>query len=132
MLTVGKLSSESGVPASTIRYWERIGVLPKPARTGGQRRYSQDAIHRLAVLRLAQACGFTLEEMRHLLHGFSPDVAASRRWAELAKKKKQEIDEQMERLRTVKQFVGRLGKCKCLDLLECGKLAACVLGLSAK
>lgn len=63
-MTIGELAIESGVPASTIRYWERIGVLPVPARISGQRRYLQDALHRLAVLRLAQACGFRLEEMR--------------------------------------------------------------------
>ena len=39
-MTIGELAAESGMPASTIRYWERIGVLPKPARVSGQRRYS--------------------------------------------------------------------------------------------
>ncbi len=73
-MTIGELAAESGVPASTIRYWERIGVLPKPPRTNGQRRYAPDAVQRLAVLRLAQACGFRLEEMRRLLHGFSAAV----------------------------------------------------------
>ena len=43
-MTIGKLASESGVPASTIRYWERIDVLPKPACISRQRRYSTDAV----------------------------------------------------------------------------------------
>jgi MerR family transcriptional regulator, redox-sensitive transcriptional activator SoxR len=75
------------MPASTIRYWERIGVMPKPARSSGQRRYSLDALDYLAVLRLAQASGFRLDEMRHLLHEFEPGVAASGRWRDLALKK---------------------------------------------
>jgi hypothetical protein len=49
-MTIGELETETGVPASTIRYWERIGVLPKPARVGGQRRYGPDAVPYLAVL----------------------------------------------------------------------------------
>jgi DNA-binding transcriptional MerR regulator len=36
-MTIGELAAESGLPASTIRYWERIGVLPKPLRVSGQR-----------------------------------------------------------------------------------------------
>ena len=86
-MTIGELAAESGMPASTIRYWERIGVLPKPARVSGQRRYAPDAVQRLAVLRLAQACGFRLEEMRHLLHGFGAGVKPPRRWQELARQK---------------------------------------------
>jgi DNA-binding transcriptional MerR regulator len=70
ILTIGELSAESGVPASTIRYWERVGAMPMPVRVSGQRRYHSDAVHQLAVLRLAQACGFRLDEMRHLMQGF--------------------------------------------------------------
>jgi len=74
VVTIGELAEKSVVPTSTIRYWETIGLLPKPVRVSGQRRYALDAVRRLAVLRLAQACGFRLEEMRHLLHGFGPSV----------------------------------------------------------
>jgi DNA-binding transcriptional MerR regulator len=91
-MTIGELALKTGVAASTIRYWERIQVLPAPARVSGQRRYPDDSIHRLAVLRLAQACGFRLEEMRHLLHGFLSGTRPSRRWQELAEKKQREID----------------------------------------
>ena len=57
-MTIGELAAESGLPASTIRSWERIGVLPKPPRVSGQRRYTGNAVQRLAVLRLAQASIF--------------------------------------------------------------------------
>jgi DNA-binding transcriptional MerR regulator len=127
-MTIGELSAAGGVPASTIRYWERIGVLPKPARSSSQRRYGPDAVNRLHVLRLAQACGFHLDEMRHLLHGFEGAVPASRRWQEMARKKQVELDEQMERIRTMKRMVDSVLKCQCGDLLECGRRAAAVLG----
>src|SRR5436190_8673968 len=107
-MTIGELAAESGMPASTIRYWERIGVLPKPARRSGQRRYSPDAVQRLAVLRLAQACGFRLDEMRHLLHGFGPSVKPLRRWQELAQRKQQELDEQIARLKAMRRVVDRV------------------------
>ena len=76
-MTIGELSSVSGIPASTIRYWEKIGVLPEAVRSSGQRRYFQDSLDRLSVLQLAQECGFRLDEMRYLFHGFSPGIPAS-------------------------------------------------------
>jgi MerR family redox-sensitive transcriptional activator SoxR len=127
-MTIGKLAAESGVPASTIRYWERIGVLPRASRVSGQRRYRSDALHSLAVLRLAQACGFRLEEMRHLLNGFRPSVPASRRWQELAQKKMCELDEQLERLEAMRQLVDRVRQCQCADLSNCGRIAGLVMG----
>ncbi len=126
-MMIGELEAESGVPASTIRYWERIGVLPKPSRVSGQRRYGTDAVHRLAVLRLAQACGFRLDEMRMLLHGFRSSVPASRRWQELAQQKRIELNEQMARLRAMSKVVGYVLQCQCADLSDCGRMAVSVM-----
>jgi MerR family transcriptional regulator, redox-sensitive transcriptional activator SoxR len=127
MMTIGELAAETGVPASIIRYWERIGVLPKSARVSGQRRYAQDAVHRFAVLRLAQACGFRLDEMRHLLHGFRHGVTASRRWQEMAHKKQEELDAQIARLKAMRQLVDRVRQCQCADLSDCGCIAGSVM-----
>ena len=123
-MTIGELAAKSAVPASTIRYWERVGVLPAPARVSGQRRYPIDALHRLALLRLAQSCGFRLDEMRHLLLGFRPEITASRRWQELAIQKQKELDTQIAQLQEMRRLVDQLSSCRCLDLAECGRRAA--------
>ncbi len=127
-MTIGELSVGSGIPASTIRYWERVGVLPEPIRASGQRRYSPDSLHQLSVLRLAQECGFRLDEMRHLLHGFSPGVPASRRWKQMAVRKQHEIDEKISRLKTMRKLVDSVAGCQCADLTQCGRIAASVMG----
>jgi MerR family transcriptional regulator, redox-sensitive transcriptional activator SoxR len=131
-MTIGELSSKSAVPASTIRYWERISLLPKPMRVSGKRRYAEDATHRLAVLRLAQACGFTLEEMRHLLHGFGSGIAASRRWQELAGKKQKELENRMEQLRAMRKLVNRVMHCECTEFDDCARLAISALKETAR
>jgi len=131
-MTIGDLASRSGVPASTIRYWERIGVLPVAARTGGQRRYSKEDIHRLAVLQLARACGFRLDEMLYLTHGFSPNTPASRRWQLLATKKRKELNLQIAQLKAMCRIVDRLSDCRCVELSNCGQLAASVIGTSTR
>ena len=122
-MTIGKLASEMGLSASAIRYYERIGVLPQPGRVRGQRRYGPDALDRLGVLRLAQSCGFHLDEIKMLLQGFSAVTRPSERWRELAARKRKEIDLQMEKLVLMRRLVERVAGCECVDLAECGRTA---------
>ena len=60
-LTVGQLAHATGVPAKTIRYYEQVGVLPVPRRSGaGYRQYSRHDVHRLLFIRRARALGLPL------------------------------------------------------------------------
>ena len=47
MLSIGDVAAQSGVPASTLRYWEEIGLLPAPERVAGRRRYPNSILRRL-------------------------------------------------------------------------------------
>lgn len=65
---IGTLARESGVNIETIRYYEKIGVMPKPARSaGGYRLYGSDHLKRLTFIRRGRELGFTLDELRDLL-----------------------------------------------------------------
>lgn len=67
-LLIGDIARLSGVQVETIRYYERIGVVPKPARTkGGHRLYSSDQLNRLVFIRRSRELGFSLAEVRTLL-----------------------------------------------------------------
>ncbi|HPQ95221.1 MAG: MerR family DNA-binding protein [Thiothrix sp.] len=67
-LTIGKLGQASGVSAETIRYYERSGLLPAPARSAsGYRHYTMDDIRRLRFIRRGRELGFSLDEIRSLL-----------------------------------------------------------------
>jgi hypothetical protein len=65
--------------------------------------------------------------MRHLLHGFDPALRPARRWQETALIKKREIDGQITRLKAMRRLVDRASRCQCMDLSECGRVAASVL-----
>ena len=68
MLTIGKLGEAAGVKVPTIRYYEQIGLLPKPERSAGnQRLYGGLALDRLAFIRHARELGFPLDAIRDLL-----------------------------------------------------------------
>jgi DNA-binding transcriptional MerR regulator len=67
-LTVSELGAEVGLSADAVRYYERQGLLPAPARTAaGYRQYGADAIERLRFVRGAQRVGLRLREVRELL-----------------------------------------------------------------
>ena len=67
-LSIVKLSTATGCKVETIRFYEKAGILPAPARTtGGQRRYTREHLKRLNFVRRARGLGFSLEEVRALL-----------------------------------------------------------------
>jgi MerR family mercuric resistance operon transcriptional regulator len=64
---IGELSRQTGCNIETIRYYERIGLLPQPRRSGRYRNYEREDAARLAFIRRARELGFTLDEVRTLL-----------------------------------------------------------------
>ncbi|MFQ5510177.1 MAG: helix-turn-helix domain-containing protein [Leptospirillia bacterium] len=67
-MAIGRLSRKTGVNVETVRYYERVGLLPKPARSeGGHRLYDEEARKRLSFIRRARELGFSLDEIRALL-----------------------------------------------------------------
>lgn len=68
MLSIGQLAKATGVNLETVRYYERIGLMPEPIRTeGGHRVYEEPHRRRLSFIRRARELGFTLEQVRELL-----------------------------------------------------------------
>lgn len=67
-LTIGRLAERAGVGIDTVRFYERAGLLPLAARSGGgYRLYGEDDIARLRFIRRAKALGFSLEDIAELL-----------------------------------------------------------------
>lgn len=67
-ITIGVLARRTGCNIETVRFYEKIGVLPKPRRTeSGRRVYGEHLVRRLTFIRRARELGFTLDEVRALL-----------------------------------------------------------------
>jgi MerR family mercuric resistance operon transcriptional regulator len=67
-ITIGILSERSGVKVETVRYYERIGLIPVPMRTEGRHRlYGGDDVKRLVLIRRCRELGFSLDDICHLL-----------------------------------------------------------------
>jgi Cu(I)-responsive transcriptional regulator len=68
VLSIGELGKATGTKTETVRYYERIGLLPEPARTGGNyRAYSQTHLDRLSFIRRSRDLGFSIDQVRTLL-----------------------------------------------------------------
>ncbi len=122
-MSIGEVARKAGVRTSALRYYERIGLLPRAGRENGRRRYDgealREALDRLAVVRVAQQAGFTISEIRTLLDGFSEDTPPSERWRVLAQDKLPEVEALVERALSMKELLERGLRSECLSLEEC-------------
>ena len=106
-MKVGTLAKESGVHVETIRYYQSLGLMPKPARPYGVvRRYGKEAADRLRFIRRAQGLGFSLDEIKQLL-----DLAVGEHCAEtrtLARRKLKLVEKKVGDLLGIQQALKKL------------------------
>lgn len=122
MFGIGELARRAGMATSTIRYYERIKLLPPSKRVNTKRRYDETILQKLSVIKLAQHAGFTIAEIQTLLHDFPVDTPPSQRWQGLASKKIIELNELMNRVETMKSLLEQTLQCHCLTIEECAKV----------
>jgi len=117
--SIGEVAREAKVEASTLRYYESIGLLLPAERVNGQRRYDEESMKRLTVIQIAKEAGFTLKEIDTLLSGFSDDTPPSERWKALASDKLIEIDALIAKAQGMKMVLEEGMNCDCLSLDVC-------------
>lgn len=106
-MKIGALAETSGVHVETIRYYQAIGLMPKPARAHGSvRRYAEDAVKRLRFIKRAQSLGFSLDEVKLLL-----DLSIGEHCAEtqtFAQQKKRLVEQKIADLRGIQAALDKL------------------------
>jgi MerR family transcriptional regulator, redox-sensitive transcriptional activator SoxR len=115
-LTIGELARQADVAATTLRYYERIGLLHSPVRIGGQRRYDESILARLEVIRLCKAAGFALDEIQMLFADDEPGRPATRA---LAETKLAEIDARIAELLRAREIIEWGMRCTCPSIDDC-------------
>ncbi len=108
-LSSGELAREAGVNSETLRYYERQGLLPRPARTAnGHRRYEPEAVSVLRLIKRSQELGFTLAEIRELLRGLERPGAVCDDVCQAIEAKIGRVDQELVRLRSQRARLSRL------------------------
>jgi MerR family redox-sensitive transcriptional activator SoxR len=118
-MKIGELAERTGLNASAIRYYEAVGLLAAPHRAGGQRRYADDAVHRVRLIRFAGEMDFTLSEIKIFLGGLRDDAPVGPRWKKLADRKIKEVERTIERSVRLKSLLQHLLRCECASLGVC-------------
>src|SRR5690242_15705148 len=120
-MTIGELAALGGVRPSAIRFYEKTGLLPSPARRNGRRVYPAEAVHRLTLIGFAKETGFTLPEIKLLMHGFPPSLSAGDRWRKMATGKIAELESTISKARAMESLLRSIMKCRCVTIDQCAK-----------
>lgn len=112
---ISEVAKRSGVPASTLRFYEEKGLIVSVGRSGLRRQFESSVYERLALIALARAAGFSLEEIAGV---FSPDGRAHIDRA-LLSAKADELDRTIVRLRAMRNGLRHAAVCRAPSHFEC-------------
>lgn len=122
-LSIGDVARAAGLQSSAVRYYEDIGLLPRPIRVGGKRRYQADTIDRLLLIRFCRRLGFRLSDMRRLF--FDPrNPNAKATWRKLLDARLEEVSAAIEAAKAVERVLRESRDCDCVTLDSCRYLRA--------
>ncbi|MBO0850364.1 MAG: MerR family transcriptional regulator [Pseudonocardia sp.] len=122
-LTIGELARRAGVATSALRYYEKVGLLPTPARVSGQRRYPESAVRRVGIILLLRDVGFTLAEQKQLT---ASGTIAPDEWQQLARRKLELLDELIANAQSAREAITHSLRCPHEDFEHCPNFAAVV------
>ncbi|MFE7533731.1 redox-sensitive transcriptional activator SoxR [Streptomyces rhizosphaericola] len=119
-LSVGQLSARSGAAVSALHFYESKGLISSRRTSGNQRRYSRDALRRVAFVRAAQRVGIPLATIRDALASLPEERTPNRDdWARLSATWRQELDERIKQLHRLRDHLTDCIGCGCLSLETC-------------
>jgi DNA-binding transcriptional MerR regulator len=99
-MRIGEVAARAGVATSTVRYYERRGLLAPDARESGQRRYGTDALRRLVFIGMLQDAGLSLDDIAGVLA-----AASKAEWKAIAHERLAALGAEIERLQRAHQYL---------------------------
>ncbi len=118
-MDIAEVIKESGLPASSLRYYEDQGLIASTGRHGLRRQYHENVIERLAFITLARRAGFTLTEVGELLLQGSSGKRKLRR--DMLQNKADELDKKIKELTAMREGLRHAADCPAPNHFECPK-----------
>lgn len=119
-LSIGEVAERSGHAPSALRYYEREGLIEATRTDGGQRRFAQHVLRRLAFIRAARHVGLSLDEIRAALsqlpEGRTPTKAD---WTRISRTWRARLDAEIEAIEALRDGLDSCIGCGCLSLRTC-------------
>ncbi len=121
LITIGKLSEKTGVNIETVRYYEKIGLIPKPYRSeGGNRLYNMEQVKRLAFIKRCRELGFPLDTVRAFLKLVDEQNYSCAEIADISQHHLEDIQAKIRDLRKIETHMkDMLSQCKKDKTPEC-------------
>lgn len=107
LAAIGEVALRAGVATSTVRYYERRGLLQPDARRSGQRRYRPETLRLLVFIGMLQDAGLSLDDIDGVLRAASVDE-----WKQIADRRLAALDEQIERLEHARAYLQGALRCR--------------------
>jgi MerR family redox-sensitive transcriptional activator SoxR len=119
-VTIGELAKRSGVATSAIRFYEEQGLISSTRTEGGQRRYRREALRRVGFIRVAQAVGLNLSEIRSALETLPGQRTPTKQdWERLSRAWQPLLQERIDGLIALRDQLASCVGCGCLSLKSC-------------
>ncbi len=136
-LSIGELSTRSGIAASALRFYEREGLIESRRTDGNQRRYPSVTLRRVALVQAGKAAGIPLERIRLALETLPDGKQPTKRdWERLSRSWAEEVDARIAMLTAIRTRLTTCIGCGCLSLKTCALLnpgdEAAALGAGAR
>jgi DNA-binding transcriptional MerR regulator len=128
VLDIGEVARQSGLPPSTLRYYEERGLIASAGRSGLRRQFDEEVLERLALVSLGREAGFTLDEIGGM-------VAADGRPSidrELLAAKADELDRTIRRLTALRDGLRHAAACPAPSHLECPTFRRLLRGAASR
>ncbi|QIS24426.1 MerR family transcriptional regulator [Nocardia terpenica] len=121
-LSIGELSERTGVPATTLRYYDELGLVRPEGRASGRRRYAASAVRDVGVIVLFREIGFSLAEIEHFIVG----EQQCRR--EMIDQKLAELAEQQHRIEVARAALEHGRQCPAGEPMKCSRFWSIIEG----
>ena len=122
-LTIGEVSTRSGVAPSALRFYERRNLITAARTDGNQRRYDRAVLRRLAFIQAGRAAGISLEQIGGALGTLPSNRTPSRRdWERLSNRWRDDLDARIETLQALRERLTTCIGCGCLSIDRCDLL----------
>ncbi|MGE8656752.1 MAG: redox-sensitive transcriptional activator SoxR [Achromobacter sp.] len=121
VMTVGEVARRSGVPVSTIHFYESKGLIQSSRSDGNQRRFPGIVLRYIAIIKVAQRTGIPLDEIRAAMARFPQDgnKLTPAQWKELSSQWRANLDERIRKLTRLRDELDSCIGCGCLSLRDC-------------
>ncbi|WP_271044032.1 redox-sensitive transcriptional activator SoxR [Pseudomonas sp. VB3] len=119
-LTIGEVARRSGVPISTLHFYESKGLIASTRNAGNQRRFPSLVLRSIAIIKVAQRTGIPLEEIKRAMGRYPPNSKlTAAQWGEMSSAWRDNLNERIRTLEALRDSLDNCIGCGCLSLNDC-------------